>query len=534
MESSRIIMNTNSETGTLLKKRQENKWLLVFESLLTGLLTGLVITGFRLSIAHIKNIRVALYGVIRTVGAPGVVLALAGLALVGLFIGFIITKWPMIKGGGVAQIEGVFMKKLQFSPLSELPLKFIGGVLGIGLGLSMGREGPSVQLGAYVGDAVERLGKRSFTERICLITAGAAAGLSATFNAPFAAIVFALEDIHHHLTPLLLACVMAGSFAGDFAGSAFLGSGPIFRFFTTVAFPLSQFAWLIGLGMFVALVGHGFKQSIYFFQRCYKTLHIPPVLRPVVPFLLSLPVGLWLSYSSGGGDGLIKALTEQSFPLTTLLMFLAVKLLFTGISAGSGAIGGIFVPLLACGATGGALYATALVHLGLLAPEHVNTMILFGMAACFTTVIKAPLTACVIVFETSGALHQLSGLVLTCLTAYLTASFIGSQAHDHILLEQILEAEQGDIQSSSNKHRTHRPQLYELPIGLHSIAALKKVRETDWPQKCRIIGVMHGEHESVPDGNTILYPGDKLIILAEDDTGSLLEQLTGLTDERAK
>ena len=304
-------MNTNSETGTLLKKRQENKWLLVFESLLTGLLTGLVITGFRLSISYLKNSRIALYDVIRTAGALGVVLALAGLALVGLFIGFIITKWPMIKGGGVAQIEGVFMQKLQFSPLSELPLKFIGGVLGIGLGLSMGREGPSVQLGAYVGDAVERLGKRSFTERICLITAGAAAGLSATFNAPFAAIVFAIEDIHHHLTPLLLACVMAGSFAGDFAGSIFLGSGPIFRFFTTVEFPLSQFAWLIGLGMFVALVGHGFKQSIYFFQQCYKTLHIPPVLRPVVPFLLSLPVGLWLSYSSGGGEGLIRLVTEQ-------------------------------------------------------------------------------------------------------------------------------------------------------------------------------------------------------------------------------
>ena len=135
-------MNTNSETGTLLKKRQENKWLLIFESLLTGLLTGLVITVFRLSISYLKNSRIALYDVIRTAGALGVVLALAGLALVGLFIGFIITKWPMIKGGGVAQIEGVFMQKLQFSPLSELPLKFIGGVLGIGLGLSMGREGP--------------------------------------------------------------------------------------------------------------------------------------------------------------------------------------------------------------------------------------------------------------------------------------------------------------------------------------------------------------------------------------------------------
>ena len=285
--------------------------------------------------------------------------------------------------------------------------------------------------------------------------------------------------------------------------------------------------------MFVTLVGHGFKQSIYFFQRCYKTLHIPPVLRPVIPFLLSLPVGLCLSYSSGGGEGLIKALTEQSFPLMTLLMFLTVKLLFTGISAGSGAIGGIFVPLLACGAAGGALYATALVHLGLLAQEYVNAMILFGMAACFTTVIKAPLTACVIVFETSGALHQLSGLVLTCFSAYLTANLIGSQAHDHILLTQILESE---YQSPDQKTSAGVgvPQLYELPIGLHSVTALKKVREIDWPQKCRIVGVIHGEHEIIPDGTTILYPGDKLIVLAEDNTGILLKQLTDLTDEQAK
>jgi len=525
-------MNQYSETGTLLKRRQENKWLLVFESLLTGLLTGLVITGFRLSISYLRNIRVGLYGVIQSAGVLGVILALAGLALVGLFAGFIITKWPMIKGGGVAQIEGVFMKKLQFSPLSELPLKFIGGVLSIGLGLSMGREGPSVQLGAYVGDAVERIGKRSFTERICLITAGAAAGLSATFNAPFAAIVFALEDIHHHLSPLLLACVMAGSFAGDFAGSLFLGRGPIFRFFTAVEFPLSQCAWLIGLGMFVTLVGHGFKQSIYVFQRFYKTLHIPPILRPVIPFLLSLPVGLWYSYASGGGDGLIRILTEQSFPITMLVMFLIVKLLFTGISAGSGAIGGIFVPLLACGAVGGALYATVLVHFGWLAPEHVNAMILFGMAACFTTVIKAPLTACAIVFETSGAFHNLGGLVLTCLTAYLTANLIGSQAHDHILLEQILEAEQSNAHSRDGKHGTYRPQLYELPIGLQSAAALKKIKETDWPHQCRIVGVIHGENELVPDGNTILYPGDKLIVLAEDDTGTLLAELTVLTSSK--
>lgn len=521
-------MDAYSKTGAFLKSRQENKWMLVFESLITGVITGLVITGFRLSIAYIRNFRVSTYPLIREAGTVGVIVALAVLAGVGLFIGFIITKRPMIRGGGVAQIEGVFMHKLQFSPLPELPLKFIGGVLSIGLGLSMGREGPSVQLGAYVGDLVERAGKRSFTERVCLITAGAAAGLSATFNAPFAAIVFALEDLHHHLSPLLLACVMAGAFAGDFTASLLVGSGPIFRFSGAVAYPLSQFAWLIGLGVFVTLMGHGFKQSIYSFQRLYQRLHIPAMLRPVIPFLLSLPIGLWYSYACGGGDGLIKAMADQSFPIKTLLMFLALKLLFTGMSAGSGAIGGIFVPLLACGAVSGTLYATVLVHFGLLEQEQVLNMMLFGMAACFTTVIKAPLTACVIVFETSGMTDLFSGLVLTCLTAYLTASFIGSQAHDHILLTQILESEYEDAHRETRNRRSH-PQVYELPVGLQSSAALKKISEIAWPDKSRIVGIIHGEQETIPDGHTLLYPGDKLIVVAEDDeSGRTLEKLTAL------
>ena len=120
-------MNAFSKTGSFFKKRQENKWILVFESLLTGVITGLLITAFRLSITHLRNLRIALYPMIKNSGALGVCLALLVLTIVGFFIGFIITKHPMIRGGGVAQIEGVFMQKLQFSPMLELPLKFIGG-----------------------------------------------------------------------------------------------------------------------------------------------------------------------------------------------------------------------------------------------------------------------------------------------------------------------------------------------------------------------------------------------------------------------
>ena len=155
-------------------------------------------------------------------------------------------------------------------------------------------------------------------------------------------------------------------------------------------------------------------------------------------------------------------------------------------------------------------------------------MMLFGMAACFTTVIKAPLTACVIVFETSGMTGLFSGLVLTCLTAYLTASFIGSQAHDEILLTQILESEYEDAHRETRNRRSH-PQVYELPVGLQSSVALKKISEIAWPDKSRIVGIIHGEQETIPDGHTLLYPGDKLIVVAEDDeSGRTLEKLTAL------
>lgn len=521
-----------SEAGAVLKKRNGNRWVLVFESFITGIITGLVIAAFRLAIDYVNGFRLFVYDSIKENGfffAPVILIFLAG---VGAFIGFIIKKYPIIRGSGVAQIEGVFMQKLRLSPWPELPLKFIGGVLGIGLGLSVGREGPSVHLGAYVGDAVEKFGKRSFAERVCLITAGAAAGLAATFNAPFAAVVFALEDLHQYLSPLLLVCVMAGAFAGDFAASTLLGSGPIFNFYVELAYPMTKIFWLLGLGVFVALVGHGFKKSIYFFQHLYEKLCIPSAFRPIMPFLLSVPVGLWFGYAGGGGDPLIEALAEQSFTITSLVVLLAVKILFTGISAGSGAIGGIFVPLLACGAVSGILYAKLLTYFGILEASQTVNLLMFGMAACFTAVIKAPLTACIIVFETSGALHHLSGLVLTCLTAYLTANFIGSQAHDHVLLTQILESETGE-QEAAEVTNGHSPQVYELPVQPQSAAALKKICETDWPKDCLIVSVVRGDHELIPHGSTIVYPGDKLIVLAGiPHSDALLEQLTDLTSER--
>jgi len=515
---------------------------LVAESLLIGSLTGLAITLFRFSIGKLSEVVQNIFSYISFFGSYYLLLLIPIFAIFGIIMGLIVTKYPMIVGGGVAQIEGVFMKRLKLSFWPEFPLKFIGGVMDIGLGLSLGREGPSVQIGAYIGDVIEKIGKRSFTERICLITAGAAAGLSGTFGAPFAGILFAIEDLHQYFTPLLLACVMAGSFISDFVVSMLLGKHNAFNLISTSQIPLTQFWLLIGLGILVAIIGHLFKKSIYASQSFYKSLHIPQKFQPVLPFLLVIPFYLIFGYTNGGGDALIEAIKEHNFPLYMLILLLFAKLIFTGLSAGSGAIGGIFVPLFACGALGGLIYAQVLIYFGLLDASLKENMMIFGMVACFSTVIKAPLTACAIMIETCAGLHNLSALVLTSLAAYTTANIIGSKAHDEVLLTQILKNKEGNVNfdieddntpasskdegaSSSDKKKMQKDGI-ELEVLPNSFLDGKSLKDIRWPDGSMIIGIVRQEEELFPERSTTLQSGDIVIIGLEDaNKSNILEEL---------
>ena len=171
------IISKMKYTGLSTKKILENWYgnhlIITGESFIVGILTGLAITAFRKSIDFLSSLRIDVYdkavsGQFGTVFGFGVLIL--AVTVLGLFMGFIIKKYPMIKGSGVSQIKGKFMKKLDMSPWPELPLKFLGGVLNISAGLSVGREGPSVQIGAYIGSAFEKIGKTSHIERVCLVT----------------------------------------------------------------------------------------------------------------------------------------------------------------------------------------------------------------------------------------------------------------------------------------------------------------------------------------------------------------------------
>lgn len=410
----------------------------IFQSLFIGLLVGVVVLAFRVGLSRGEELRTDLYKALAIASPLWTILWTLALIGLGLLLGAMSLYHPMIKGSGIPQIKGELMKKMSHSWMPELPMKLVSGLLAIGAGLSLGREGPSVQMGGYIGKAISRIGGRSPTELRYLLISGSAAGLSAAFNAPLAGVLFALEELNKHFSPLLLVCAMAASAAGDFVSSQFFGMQPTFSFPAITPLPLTHFHWLGLLGLLAALSGDLFKRALYLSQDFYTATRLPPVMRPIIALLASIPLGFFLFEATGGGHELVEHLAVIRYPLLTIALLFAVKLAFTALSYGAGTAGGIFLPLLVCGALLGTGFGTILWQVGIVPDGEILNFLILGMAAFFTAVVRAPVTGAVLILEMSGNLSHLGGLVIVCLVAQIVCDIIHSRPVYDVLLRRQL------------------------------------------------------------------------------------------------
>jgi H+/Cl- antiporter ClcA len=345
----------------------------------------------------------------------------------------------MIKGSGIPQIKGVLHRDLTLNWTQELPLKIITGILGIGAGLSLGREGPSIQIGAYVGLGMLTLFRRPYRERKVLVTAASAAGIAAAFNAPLAGVLFVLEELQPNFSPIFIACAMGASMTADAVAGYFFGLGPVFDFRNIAVLPLRFIPWVILLGILCGLLGDLFKRLLYFFLNFYDRFKIPQTVRPVLPLLASVPLGLFLFDATGGGHSLIETLSQEHQAFGFILLLFAVKLLFTTLCYGSGTSGGIFLPLLACGALVGDGLGELLASAGFISNAQTLNFLILGMAAYFAGVVKAPVTGMILILEMCGNFNHLSSLVLVSLSAFVTSELIASRPVYETLLERLLK-----------------------------------------------------------------------------------------------
>src|SRR5699024_791800 len=193
-----------------------------------------------------------------------------------------------------------------------LPAKFLGGFLGLFGGLALGREGPSIQLGAMAGKGISRVLKRGKTEEKFLLTCGASAGMAAAFQAPLAGVMFAMEEIHKNFSAAVFISAMTASVAADYITSQALGMKPVFEFEIASNLPQKYYIFLIALGIILGVMGVFYNWFTLKVQWIYKKIPFPGTISKVmVPFGIAGILGFTVPEILGNGHSLIDQMTHE-------------------------------------------------------------------------------------------------------------------------------------------------------------------------------------------------------------------------------
>lgn len=515
----------NKGVKNTLERAEKFKSVLAIEGLLVGLVSGLIIVAYRLCLSNASS---WLNHIISW--AKGNIINITIWFAILIFIAYIVSrllKWePLISGSGIPQLEGELQEKIKTVWWRVLLAKFVGGFLCLFAGLSLGREGPSIQLGAMSAKGVSRSMKRGKSEERYLLTCGASAGLSAAFHAPLAGVMFAIEEVHKHFTPALLISVMCSSIAADYLMSNVLGIHPVFAFDLPSSLPRDYYGLLIILGIILGICGAIYNSGLLYIQRLYtKATKLTPFMKLLIPFILSGIIAFTLPDILSGGDGLVENLIEGNYTLNVLFVLLISKFLFSAICFGSGAPGGIFFPLLVIGCLIGGIYANLAVEFFNVDPAFINNFILLSMAGFFTAIVRAPMTGIILIFEMTGSLTHLFAISLITIVSYIVADLLKSAPIYDSLLENLL-SKNGHVEVSSIEQKV----LLEFMVTYHSKLNGKKVMEVEWPN-CLLVALKRGEKEFIPKGNTTIQAGDILITMSDErDSANVYDTMSELCD----
>ena len=524
------------DTSNTLKRAQRFPVILIGEGLLVGAVSGLVVMLYRIALTYagewLNEILAFVSGhPLRIMGWFVVLMLLA------LIVGRLVKWEPMISGSGIPQVEGEVLGKLKQDWKRVLPAKFIGGFLCLLGGLSLGREGPSIQLGAMGGQGISRLLDRGRTEERYLMTCGASAGLAAAFHAPLAGMMFALEEIHKGFSVSLLVSVMTASVTADYICSHIMGIDPVFQFDLENVLPQDHYWLLLILGVILGVAGAIYNKVMTKAQDLYKKpKFLNETTRLMIAFFAAGVLGLLMPSVLGSGGNLIVSLTDGEMTLRLILLTFVVKLLFSAVSFGSGAPGGIFFPLLILGALIGGAYAQTFVEFFGMDPVYINNFVLLSMAGFFTAIVRAPITGIILLFEMSGSVSQMLSLAIVSVAAYITATLVKSEPIYESLLNRLIagqaasgtgNAENPDRKSSGSAGG--QKVLSEFVIMSGSVLEGRTVMEIHWPKNCLLVALERDGKEIIPRGKTKLMAGDRLTVMTDErDAGYIHDKLENL------
>jgi chloride channel protein, CIC family len=348
------------------------------------------------------------------------VVPIAGAALAGS-----IARLRSAQMQGVSNVmEAIALGRVQLS-LRATASRVMSSWAAIAGGLSIGREGPLIEVGGSLGAAVGRVAGTSLKQTRILVAAGTAAGFAAAYNTPFAASLFVLETIAGMAAPELLLPVMAATVGATGIVRATVGAGPIYG---QRAFGLESYWELFSfaaLGVAAALAAMAFKSVLAVLESLSDLYPVPQPIRAMVGGLVVGAIAMWLPAVVGNGYEPLNRILDSDIALGAIAVLALAKIVATSGSVASGIPGGVFTPMLLIGAALGAAWGN-LVSYGAL--SDAGSYALVGMAAATAASIHAPLTAAVMVFELSGDYLIALPLILATVVATTASKALGDES----------------------------------------------------------------------------------------------------------
>jgi CIC family chloride channel protein len=396
-------------------------------SLAAGALTGLVGAAFRLALDHADEFRNWLVTWAYPWGGAGLVLVAAACAAATAVAAWMVRRLaPHASGSGIPHVEAVRAGEAPPAEVSLVPVKFAGGVLAIGAGLALGREGPSVQMGASLAHLVGVALRRPWRDCQALLAAGAGAGLAAAFNAPIAGAIFVLEELVRRFETRTAVAALGASATAIAVSRLFLGDVPDFTVDPLAFAGPQKTALFFVLGLVAGLLAVVYNRTLLGSLALAGRLQRCPV--EVRAGLIGAAVGVlawFLPDLVGGGQVVTQRTLAGAEALAFLPLLLLLRFGLACVSYAAGTPGGLFAPMLVLGAQLGLLFGLVC---GLAFPEMGVQPVAFavvGMAAFFTGAVRAPVTGIVLVMEMTASFPMLLPMLAACFTAMLVPTLLG-------------------------------------------------------------------------------------------------------------
>jgi CIC family chloride channel protein len=414
------MSNLDSHSSEPTESGSSLLWLAVL-ALLVGAATGLVGAAFRLSLVHADRLRDTLIAWAHGHVVLGFIFVVLACTVATLVAAWMVRRFaPQASGSGIPHAEAVLREELPPAPLLLVPVKFVGGILAIGSGLALGREGPSVQMGASIAVLVGRLCRLDWSDCRVLLAAGAGAGLATAFNAPIAGAVFVLEELVQKFEHRIALAALAASATAIAVARVFIGDMPDFQVEALPRATREAIPLFFVLGTVAGLLAIAYNRSLLATIALAERFGRLPV--EARAGLIGAIVGILAWFAPelvGGGDPITqRALLGHEGFFLVLIAFL-IRFGLGALSYAAATPGGLFAPLLTLGAQSGLLFGMVCQRVFPSLAIEPQAFALVGMAAFFTGVVRAPVTGIVLVTEMTANVTFLLPMLGACFVAML-------------------------------------------------------------------------------------------------------------------